>query len=113
MTVIGRTIVKSPPEIWELVDDEEPMARWTSELMTKSAEIAVELGEREAGRRLMWRGTGNDAAIEVELEIAEKGWGTYVSISTAGAGERADADTVLQRLLDDLGSASRRPFSHS
>jgi uncharacterized protein YndB with AHSA1/START domain len=111
MTEIERTIVKSPPELWELVDDDELIARWTEELTTESAELAVKICHREDGRRLHWEGSAEDVAIAVELEIAEKGWGTWISIKTAGSGERADADSVLERLLDELGSANRRPFS--
>ncbi len=113
MTEIERTLVKSPPELWELVDDEVLMARWTEELTTGSAALEVEICSREAGRRLYWRGKADDVSIAVELEIAEKGWGTCVSIKTTGPGERADADSVVERLLDELGSASRRPFSRT
>jgi uncharacterized protein YndB with AHSA1/START domain len=111
MTEVERTIVKSPPEVWKLVDDEDLMAKWTGELVRGAGEIAVEIHAREAGRRLQWRGTVDDVAIGVELDITEKGWGTCVSIRTNGTGERADADGVLERLLDELGSANRRPFS--
>ncbi len=111
MTEVERTLVKSPPELWKLVDDEELMARWASELAPNAEEMAIQISARQAGRRLEWCGTAPDVAIAVELEIAEKGWGTWVSIRTDGTGERADADSVLERLLDELGSANRRPFS--
>lgn len=113
MTEIERTIVKSPPEVWELIDDEGFIVRWTCALAASSEEIAVEIHAREAGRSLRWRGTAEHMAIAVELEIAEKGWGTCVSIRTNGTGERADANAVLEGLLDELSSANRRPFSRS
>ena len=69
MTEIERTLVKSPPELWELVDDEALMARWTEELTTGSAALEVEICSREAGRRLYWRGKADDVSIAVELEI--------------------------------------------
>lgn len=111
MTEIERTLVKSPPELWELVDNDALIARWAEELTTASSALKVEICGREAGRRLHWRGSADDVSIAIELEIAEKGWGTCVSIRTAGPGERTDADSVVERLLDELGSANRRPFS--
>jgi uncharacterized protein YndB with AHSA1/START domain len=113
MTEIKRTLVKSPPELWELIDDDALIARWTDELTTDASTLEVEVCSREAGRRLYWRGKADAVSIAIELEIAERGWGTCVSIRTAGPGERADAESVVERLLDELGSASRRPFSRT
>lgn len=111
MTEVERTLVKSPPELWELVDDPELMGRWTEELAQGDSEIRVVVANREDGSRLAWRGVTAGASIAVELEIAEKGWGTAVSIRMTGDGQRSDAEAVLERLLDELGSANRRPFS--
>jgi ABC-type transporter Mla maintaining outer membrane lipid asymmetry ATPase subunit MlaF len=32
MASVERTLVKSPPELWELLDDRELMRRWAAEL---------------------------------------------------------------------------------
>jgi uncharacterized protein YndB with AHSA1/START domain len=111
VTEVERTLVKSRPELWELVDDPELMARWVAELRGTGAPAEVEVASREPGQRLTWHSAGQGAELSVELEIAEKGWGTSVSVRAEGTGGEPDADSVLQRLLDELGSPSRRPFS--
>jgi len=111
MTEVERTLVKSPPELWELVDDRELMRRWAEELAGSAPSGEIEVAEREPGHRLAWRSGVGGADLSVELEIAEKGWGTSVSIRAAGPGAQPGVDAVLKRLLDELGSPSRRPFS--
>jgi uncharacterized protein YndB with AHSA1/START domain len=109
MTEVERTLVKSPPELWELVDDRALMVRWVGELTGGSESEPVEVSAREPGRRLCWRtGAG---AVSIELELAERGWGTWVLIRAEGTGDEPEAGAVLERLLDELGSPSRRPFS--
>lgn len=102
-----RTLVKSPPELWELVDDRELMERWTAELLDYGESVAVEVIEREPGERLAWCHAGPDDA-SLELSLAEKGWGTHVSIRAECDSD--DESAVLERLLDELGSPQRRPF---
>jgi uncharacterized protein YndB with AHSA1/START domain len=111
VTEVERTLVKSPPELWELVDDRELMARWVAELGGPDGGAAIEVASRDPGQRLSWHSSAPGASLSVELEIAEKGWGTSVSIRAEGTSGEPDADAVLQRLLDELGSPSRRPFS--
>lgn len=113
MTEIERTLVKSPPELWELIDNHALVARWAEELTIDTSALEVEIYDREVGQRLHWRAEADDVSIAIQLEIAEKGWGTFVSIKTDGRGERADADSVVERLLDELGAANRRPFSRT
>jgi hypothetical protein len=103
-----RTLVKSPPELWEIVDDRELMGRLSVELFGSHA---IEVVERRPGNRLTWRVAGLPEA-RVELGLAEMGWGTRVAIRVgehAGRGEEAGG-AVLERLLDQLGSA-QRPLS--
>jgi hypothetical protein len=103
-----RTLVKSPPELWEIVDDRELMGRLSVELFGSHA---IEVVERRAGKRLTWRVAGLPEA-RVELGLAEMGWGTRVAIRVGehdGRGEEAGG-AVLERLLDQLGSA-QRPLS--
>jgi hypothetical protein len=100
-----RTLVKSPPELWEIVDDRELMGRLSVELYGSHA---IEVVERWPGRRLAWRVSGRPEA-RVELVLAEKGWGTQVAIRVGDQGGRGEELTgeVLKRLLDQLGSAQR------
>jgi hypothetical protein len=100
-----RTLVKSPPELWEIVDDPELMGSMSVELFESHA---IEVVERWPGRRLAWRVSGRPEA-RVELALAEKGWGTEVAIRVGDQGGRGEelAGAVLKRLLDQLGSAQR------
>jgi hypothetical protein len=66
----------------------------------------------EPERILAWRAAGADNDARIALELAEKGFGTSVSITAMHA--RADgneAEAVLEQLLDELGSPERRPFA--
>ena len=107
MARVERTLVKSPPELWELVDDAELMQRWAADLLG-DPEAAIEITERSEGERLAWRAAGGDAGVE--LSLAEKGWGTNVVIE-ARREEGALGDDELERLLDELSSPQRRPFT--
>ncbi len=100
---IERTLVKSPPELWELVDDPELMARWSAELFGTEDVGGV---EREPGSRLAWRSNGS---ARVEVGLAEKGWGTNVQIRIEGPAN--GAGDLLEDLLDELASPQRRPFT--
>lgn len=106
-----RTLVKSPPELWELADDVELQARWCAELLGAGDAVAVKVTLREAGERIAWRSTGPGPAAAIELSFAEKGFGTNVVISATG--EREPGGDVLESLLDELGSPQRRPFARA
>jgi hypothetical protein len=106
---IERTLVKSPPELWELVDDRELMGRWSAELTGRPGVVEVQVLEREPGGRLVWEAAGGDARIE--LALAEKGWGTNVSIRVTGG--EAGGGSTLDDLLDELGSPHRQPFTRN
>lgn len=109
MSTIEKTLVKSPPELWELVDDRELMRRWSAALTGTWGEVSVV--EREPGERLAWEAASADA--RVELELAEKGWGTTVSIRIAGDGVGDGGPAALDGLVDELGAPQRRPFSRA
>jgi hypothetical protein len=100
-----RTLVKSPPELWEIVDDPELMGHMSVELFGSHA---IEVVERWPGRRLVWRVSGRPEA-RVELALAEKGWGTQVAIRVGDQGGRGEelGGAMLEGLLDQLGSAQR------
>ena len=105
-----RTLVKSPPELWGLLDDPELMRRWTGELLGCDP-LTVEVKARSPGELLAWRPAGQGDSAAIELVLAEKGWGTNVSIRAEGSGE--DIRTVLERLLDELSSPQKRPFARN
>jgi len=104
-----RTLVKSPPELWELVDDAELMQRWAAELLGEP-QVAIEVTERTEGERLAWRPV-RDGAAGIELSLAEKGWGTNVVIEARLRDGASPADNALEQLLDELSAPQRRPFA--
>ena len=100
-----RTLVKSPPELWELLDDESQLRQWSSQLCESEQ---VEVTERDRGRLLAWRCEGSHPTL-IEVALSEKGFGTRVFIrAIADGGLRAEA---LDAVLDELAEPQRRPFS--
>jgi hypothetical protein len=105
-----RTLVKSPPELWELADDPERMEAWMADLIGTPEPLAVAVTNRDPERILAWRTTAGEARIA--LELAEKGFGTAVSITAEhDRTEPGFAEAALEQLLDELGSPERRPFA--
>ena len=99
-----RTLMKSAPEIWRLVEDETLARAWMKELTGSGG--AVKARARRHERLLVWIGSEGGARLEFALE--EKGFGTQVSISSdAGGAER------LERLLEQLAEPERRPFTRN
>ena len=97
---IERTLVKSPPELWEELAGLE---RWLGE---------IEISQREPPTRLAWSGRGAHGTIELE----PSGWGTKVRARAEtggglfdrflGADEALGVERRLNELLDHLGSSS-------
>lgn len=112
---VERTLVKSPPELWEVIDDGGLMARWATRLA--DAELSyLRVAERSPGERLTWEGFGPAGeSVRIGVTIAERGWGTSVAITVErdGAPAVGEVGGVLEALLDELGSNSRRPFGRA
>ena len=106
---IKRTLVKSAPELWELADDVARMEAWTAGLMGSAEPVPVEVTHRRPERLLAWR-SREQGGTRIAIELAEKGFGTAVSITARNVAP-ATADATLERLLDELGSPERRPFT--
>lgn len=106
-----RTLVKSPPELWELLDDDALKRGWCGRLTGSREPVPVQVTAREVGAALAWRSAGNAPSAAIELSLAEKGFGTKVSIRVAC--ERDVPAEVLESLLDELGSPQRRPFARA
>lgn len=94
---LERTLVKSPPELWEELASAESLSRWLGDVRVRAA---------EPPHRLEW---DNDIAQGV-IELEASGWGTKVRAlaDTACANDLGDAEVErrLEVLLDDLGSSS-------
>jgi hypothetical protein len=107
----NRTLVKSAPELWELADDRSRMEEWMAGLVGAERRVGVEVTAREPERVLAWRAIEpGDGGAQIALELAERGFGTAVSITARHSQpDEAGADAALERLLDELGSPGRRP----
>jgi hypothetical protein len=98
---LERTLVKSPPELWEELSDIE---RWLGD---------VEVARRDPPTSLLWSGRGARGTIELEAS----GWGTKVRARVemdrglldrfrGTDDESLDVERRLTELLDHLGSSS-------
>ena len=100
---LERTLVKSPPELWEEIGSEDALRQWLGGDVRVSA--------AEAPGRLEW--DRPDSAGVIELEAS--GWGTRVRAQATAKGlpwDRVQANGGLERslkdLLDHLGASSLR-----
>lgn len=126
---VSRTLVKSPPELWEELQGER----------LRQAVGDATVRPVQDGRRVEWEARGVRGAAVLE----PAGWGTKVTLTAeleqevaaleshvarAGVWARllgksppvrpathfpvhgAEIERALEQLLDDLGSAHRRPF---
>jgi hypothetical protein len=88
---VERTLVKSPPELWEELAAPGGLRRWLGDVRVLTA---------EPPHRLEW---DNDVAAGV-IELEASGWGTKVrALAEPGA---PGVEERLTDLLDDLGSSS-------
>jgi hypothetical protein len=110
-TKAKRTLVKSAPELWELADDLARLEAWMGGMVGSGAPVSVEVTERVPERSLTWRGAGGALPVRLELELAERGFGTAVEITAYHVGEDPETVVALEGFLDELGSPDRRPFS--
>jgi hypothetical protein len=105
MKTARRTLVMSPPEVWEQLDHPGRMEGLMSALLGHAAE--VEVYERVEESKLGWK-AGDEGRIEVE--IAEKGWGTNVCVSAENGQEPTMLEGWLDAVLDELATPQKRPF---
>jgi hypothetical protein len=111
---VKRTLVKSAPELWELADDIDRMQAWMAGVVGSAEPVAVEVVERDPERILAWRASrGGADHVGIEIEMAESGFGTAVSITAQHPGATEEVDATLESVLDELGSPERRPFTRA
>jgi hypothetical protein len=113
---VSRTLVKSPPELWAELEGDR--------LSAAVGQVSVRPRERE--RSLEWQADGVRGTVNLE----PSGWGTKVTLTAEVEeavaelgvwarlrGERPppprhpDLEERFSALLDDLGSAHRKPFA--
>ncbi|MGA8218884.1 MAG: hypothetical protein WB771_09980 [Solirubrobacterales bacterium] len=106
MKTVSRTLVKSPPEVWEQLDHTGRMQGLMCALIGRATDVSVY--EREEESKLAWKAIPDDAWIKVE--IAEKGWGTNVSVTAENGSEPTKLEGWLDAVIDELATPQKRPF---
>jgi hypothetical protein len=103
---LERTLVKSPPELWEELASQDALARWLP---------GVRVDSLDPPSRIEWNAGGVRGVIELEAS----GWGTRIRAQAetlsapSGFWERfrapredRDLERELEALLDGLGSST-------
>jgi hypothetical protein len=115
---VSRTLVKSPPELWaELQGDRLPSALGGGTVRPTEPERAL-VWESEGARgtaRLEQSGWGTKVTItaEIEEQVADLGLWARLRGEAPPEPRHANLEGTLEALLDELGSAHRKPFQGS
>jgi len=109
MASAQRTLVKSQPELWQLVDQPGRIEGWSSGLFGYAARVSVT--EHDPEVKLAWRASAGAEAASIELALEQDGWGTTVSLEadSEGAAETR-LEGWLEAVLDELAEPEKRPF---
>ncbi len=107
MKSASRTLVKSQPELWELIDQPERMQGLMCGLLGRATEVTV--SERRPEAVLRWEAS-EDAEAWIEVELAEKGWGTNVKLKAENGDEPTKLEGWLDAVLEELATPQKRPF---
>ena len=108
MKSASRTLVKSPPELWELLDQPDRMQGLMCALIGRATDVTVD--ERKPESMLRWQAVGDSSDAWIEVELAEKGWGTNVSLKVENSAEPTKLEGWLDAVLDELATPQKRPF---
>jgi hypothetical protein len=109
MTGAQRTLVKSQPELWQIVDQPERIQGWSSGLLGHAAQVAVT--EREPETRLAWEASAAEEVASIEIVLEQDGWGTTVAIEAEREGATpTQLEGWLDAVLDELADPEKRPF---
>jgi hypothetical protein len=108
MKSASRTLVKSPPELWELLDQPERMQGLMSALIGEATDVNVY--ERQPGSLLCWEARQGGESAWIEIELAESGYGTKVSVSAENGREPKKLEGWLDAVMEELSTPEKRPF---
>jgi hypothetical protein len=108
MKSASRTLVKSPPEIWELLDQPERMQGLMSSLVGHATEIKVY--ERDPEAYLGWEARDDGQNNWIEVEMGEKGWGTHVKVTASAQDGGTKLEGWLEAVMEELSTPEKRPF---
>jgi hypothetical protein len=104
----SRTLVKSQPELWQLIDQPDRMQGLMSAMLGRATEVTVD--ERDPESVLRWQAAGDGEEAWIEVELAEKGWGTHVEVSAESPTEPTRLEGWLDAVLEELATPQKRPF---
>jgi hypothetical protein len=113
---VSRTLVKSPPELWEELNGERlGEALGGAEVRADEPERALSWTSEEASGRAVlepssW-GTKVTLTAEVEERVARVGLWERMRGMTPPPPRAPRIERVLEDLLDSLGQAHRKPFA--
>jgi hypothetical protein len=115
---VSRTLVKSPPELWEELQGERLAAALgggTVRPTEPERELEWEAGGARGTATLEESGWGTKVTItaEVEEQVAELGLWARLRGDRPPEPRHPDLERALEALLDELGSAHRKPFQGS
>ena len=108
MKSASRTLVKSPPELWELIDQPDRMQGLMCGLLGRATEVTVD--ERRPESVLRWHAAGDGDQAWIEVGLAEKGWGTRVEVRAESPSEPTKLEGWLDAVLEELAMPQKRPF---
>ena len=108
MKTASRTLMKSSPELWEMLDTPERMHGLMCSLVGQATEI--EVSEREPEARLAWKAASHLHDAQIEVEMAKKGWGTHVEVSASCKDEARRLEGWLDAVMEELATPEKRPF---
>ena len=108
MQSASRTLVMSPPELWELIDQHDRMQGLMCALVGRATEVTV--NERTPESVLRWEASDDGADAWIEVELAEKGWGTNVKLKAENGDEPTHLEGWLDAVLEELATPQKRPF---
>jgi outer membrane biosynthesis protein TonB len=108
MQSASRTLVMSPPELWEVIDQPDRMQGLMCALIGRATDVTV--NERQPESVLRWEATEEGADAWIEVQLAEKGWGTNVKLKAENGDEPTKLEGWLDAVLDELATPQKRPF---
>ena len=113
---VSRTLVKSPPELWAELEGDR-LSQAVGEVTVRPTEHERELAWEAAGARgtalLEPSGWGTKVTLTAEVEEAVANLGLWARIrgDRPPPLRREDLQRKLSALLEDLGTAHRKPYT--
>lgn len=112
---VSRTLVKSPPELWAELEGDR-LATAVGEVTVRTTEHERELAWEANGARgtavLEPSGWGTKVTLTAEVEEAVASFGIWARLrgEPVAAPRHQELERRLAELLDDLGTAHRKPY---